>query len=70
MSLSSEKYNENEGDEEEEDLEKQNNDEIVQQHNDEEEDDNEEPLDPRIQIELERANAAMSEVNNLETQFD
>ncbi|UJR22309.1 hypothetical protein I4U23_025371 [Adineta vaga] len=31
---------------------------------------NEEPLDPRIQIELERANAATSEINNLETQLD
>ncbi|CAF0980580.1 unnamed protein product [Adineta ricciae] len=30
----------------------------------------EEPLDPRIQIELERANAATSEINNLETQLD
>jgi len=28
-----------------------------------------EPLDPRIQIELERANAATSEINNLETQL-
>ncbi|CAF1458748.1 unnamed protein product [Rotaria magnacalcarata] len=31
---------------------------------------NDEPLDPRIQIELERANAATSEINNLETQLD
>ncbi|CAF1504547.1 unnamed protein product [Adineta ricciae] len=31
---------------------------------------NDDPLDPRIQIELERANAATSEINNLETQFE
>ncbi|CAF2857966.1 unnamed protein product [Rotaria sp. Silwood2] len=31
---------------------------------------NDEPLDPRIQIELERANAATSQINNLETQLD
>ncbi|CAF3657744.1 unnamed protein product [Rotaria socialis] len=31
---------------------------------------NDEPLDPRIQIELERANAATSEINNLESQLD
>ncbi|CAF0886089.1 unnamed protein product [Adineta steineri] len=33
-------------------------------------DSDDESLDPRIQIELERANAATSEINNLETQLD
>ncbi|CAF0756054.1 unnamed protein product [Didymodactylos carnosus] len=68
MSLSSEEKIENEDNEE--DLENQDNNQIAQQQNHDEEDDNKEPLDPRIQDELERANAAMSEVNNLETQFD
>ncbi|UJR26801.1 hypothetical protein I4U23_008114 [Adineta vaga] len=36
----------------------------------ENDDDDDEPLDPRIQIELERANVATSDINNLETQLE